>query len=511
MSIMTDPLVLSRVNAQQGYVRARALNIKMARVDPEMFNLMILRDEETGKPVKPAPVHTQWHEILNTHDRVVFWSHVDAGKTNQVSVGRVLYELGRNPNLRIVVLSKTQDLAKKIVRLVSQYIDRSEDLHTIFPNLKPSKRREEPWTSDSITVDRPNLSKDPSLQAIGLHGAVIGARIDLLIVDDVLDSDNTNTVHLRDDVWNWLQRSVMNRLAKVNPRVWIMGNAWHPQDAMHRFAELPRYKSYKFPVLDPATGESTWPDRWPLSRVEQWRQDLHPAEFARALLCMSRDDSASVIKQEWIDVALEAGNGFSLVRSIDTAEAPLPPGYFVVSGVDLASRKTESADKTAILTALVWPDGHLQVINVRTGKLSGPEIVDAISDVHDRYGGVIIVENNAAQEYILQFARSTTRAAVVPFTTGKNKVDPQFGVAALGADLKNGTWIIPNRDRKADPVVDEWLTQMLFFNPKDHVGDLMMAAWFVREYARKIRRGRRLGAEAGDEPEQGSVAIRSIG
>lgn len=484
VSSLADPVLLGHAHSQQAYVRARSVNIQLARVDGATFNAVVLRDELSGKPIKLAPTHYKWHDILDVEKRVVFFGHIESGKTNQLSIGRSLFELGKDPNLRIAVISKTQELASKIVVTAGQYISRSHDLREVFPNLRPTQDRSLPWNSTAITVERPSIAKDPSFQASGLHGGILGSRVDLMILDDVLDYDNTKTAHNREDVWKWLNSSdALGRLTE-NARVWILGNAWHPKDAMHQFAKLPRYRAYKFPVLD-EKGQPSWPEKWSLERIEGARLDKHPADFARQLMCVATDEDASVFKQEWIDVALAQGQGYDLVNEIDTDRDPLPPGFFVVTGVDLASRKSETADLTVMFTALVHPDGVMQVLSIRAERLHGPEIVSAIGEVHRRFGGVVIVENNGAQDFICQFAVQRTAAAIVPYTTTAAKVDPGIGISAIAVDMRNGKWIIPNNDGKRSKEVDMWINEMLSYSPNDHTGDILMASWFVREYVRR--------------------------
>jgi hypothetical protein len=166
--------------------QAQEIHAQAARVDPSAFMEFVLKDEMTGQPIELAPMHHAWQSLMSSHRRLLCWSHVEGGKTWQFSIGRVLWELGRNPNLRVVVISNTHEQAAKIVRTVAKHIEVSEELRMVFPRLLKG----DPWTSHHLFVQRSVMSKDPSLQACGIHGNIVGARIDLLILDDVLDYEN---------------------------------------------------------------------------------------------------------------------------------------------------------------------------------------------------------------------------------------------------------------------------------------------------------------------------------
>lgn len=486
--------------------RARELKTVLAREDPNVFNRYVLRDERTGSRIVQAPMHEEWQTLLTDSPRLVMWSHVEGGKTTQIAVGRVLWELGRDPSLRVVIVSNTKELATKMTRQVGQYIEKSGELHEVFPELLPTNDPSLPWRALALTVRRPGLgAKDPSVQACGVHGNIIGARIDLLVLDDILDYENTHTPGPREDVWRWVRSTLFSRLTE-NARVWCVGNAWHPEDPMHRMEKEEGFTSRRFPVIR-KDGSLTWPARWTPTRIEQARRDLGPFEFARQMLCQARDDTSQRFKREWVDKCIELGQHIMPIENARdileilaegaTSEAELraahesvwrlsgSTGGGFVTGVDLAVQRGDSNDLTCLFTLHVEPDGTRRVCECLSGKWSGPEIINQIKSVHERFGSIFIIENNAAQDYILQFTRDQTAIPVVPFTTGRQKAHPEFGVEGLAVEMSNGKWMIPSKGGLSREV-HEWCQELLYYDPKEHTGDRLMASWFAREGARRF-------------------------
>jgi hypothetical protein len=463
----------------QRATQARAARVHVAeaaRSNPKVFAQFVLRDEGTGNAIKLAPIHRSWHDLMSTRKRLVVWSHIESGKTSQISIGRVLYELGRDTSLRACVLSNTHHQAVKIVRTISRYIEQSAELALVFPKLRPGKQ----WTESALTVDRPFLSKDPSVQAIGIHGNITGARLDLVIVDDVLDYENTRTPKGRDELWDWMRATLTGRLTS-NARFFVVGTAFHPEDALHRYAkQFGPESAVRYPVLADVDGTPRWPERWSRERIEEKRTELGPVEFARQMLCVPRDDTQATFKREWVDIGLRKGNGRSLAFGLKV----LPPGIKTYTGVDLAVQQHASADLTVLFTIAVHPNGDREVLWVESGRWAGPEIVMNIINTHQRYQSIVVVENNAAQDFILQFTRAKAAVPLRSFTTGRNKAHPEFGVQSLAAELANGKWLIPNEDGRTAPEVDAWISELLYYDPKGHTGDRLMASWFAREGAR---------------------------
>lgn len=450
---------------------------QLARRDVNTFCELVLKDERTGKGIEQAPIHERWHQLCDTHDRLVIWSHIESGKTSQLAVGRTLWLMGRDPSIRIAIISNTHEQASKIVRTIARYIEQSQELRDVFPDLKKG----EPWMpSSTLFCERPVYSKDPTLQAFGVHGNVTGSRLDYVILDDVLDFENIKTSRLRQELWDWYHNVVAGRMLEGG-KVLSVGVAQHPDDVQHRFVRDGHWRAERFPVLD-ERGRYTWPERWSPERVEAKRKELGPLEFARQMLCQARDEETALCKKEWVEAGLVAGAGRKLLHHL----AELPPGSATFTGVDLAVQQHASADFTCLFTILAKADGTREVLNIETGRFAGPDIVAKILDHHSRYHSIVWVENNAAQDFIRQFASAASvELPIRGITTGRNKAHPEFGIQGIFSELSSGRWIIPARGNKE---VDAWCNEMLTYDPGEHTGDRLMASWFAREGARQLMR-----------------------
>jgi hypothetical protein len=482
----------SRSDSVVGAVRgARQVELELARTVPAVFNQMVLRDERTGKPILQSVPQNNWHSLANRHDRLLIWSHVESGKTNQLSIGRTLFAIGNDSSTRVAIISNTSSQAEKILYSISQYIEKSEVLHEIFPELLPH----EPWNNSQLHVKRKVFSKDPTVAACGVHGNITGARIDLLILDDLLDYENSRTKRGRDDLWDWYESTLIGRLTE-NARVICVGTAWHPDDFMHRLAKTPSWKAFRYPVID-ENGKSRWPDQWSEERIAAKRRELGPIQGPRQLDCIARDDSEARFKKEWLDIALKNGEGRALTFQLDI----LPYGCKVYTGVDLAVKKGDANDFTAMVTILVYQNGMREILNVARAKLSGIDILKQLFDIHRRYKSICVVENNAAQDYIVQFANEMGQFGqsqlgvipIIPFTTGANKIHPEFGVESLATEMAMGKWSIPSSNGRVHASLEPLIDEICNYDPVTHTGDCLMAMWFAREGVRigdiKVRAG----------------------
>lgn len=432
--------------------------------------------------IEPVPtVHAQCMSVDSPDNTYLAGkSYTVTHNTQQMAVARTLWELGRNPNLRTVICSGTKGQAKKIARLIKSYIESSEALHAIYPNLVPGS----PWGESDFTVPRTTLARDPSVQCTGLHGNILGARIDRLVLDDILDHDNTRTAHGRKDTKDWIKSTLFGRLTKFG-KVRNIGNAWHPDDLLHELAKMSSWYACAYPALL-KNGTPRWPEVWSLERLAKKLEELGPVEFARQLECLARDDSTATFKREWVERCIRLGDGISLCDGL----VDIPRGYSVYTGVDLAIQQHSAADLTCFFTIAIDPYGNRHVLEIDSGRWQGPDIIEKIKSVHRRFQSIVIVENNAAQEYILQFTRGASDVTVFPFTTGKNKADPAHGVQSLAVEMYNGKWVIPSDESgdKLHPEIAAWIDDMYYYDPAGHTGDRLMASWFAREGSRMVQK-----------------------
>lgn len=454
-----------------------AVLVERAREDPAVFNAYVLRDEETGQRVTMQPMHVEWQRLLSKHKRVVIFSHTEAAKTSSITIGRVLWELGKNPNLRIIVLMNTGGQADKVIQTIGRYIEHSEELHKVFPHLRRDMSR--PWNNSELNVERSTYAKDPSVRATGVHGNVMGGRCDRLYVDDILDQENTLTPRARAKLKSWFRVTIEGRLT-FHSKVCAVGNAWERDDIMHEWARSPDWFAVKYPVVN-AKGESSWAERWPKERIEKQRRILGPSDFARQMMCEARNDEDSRFKLAWIQKCLDRGDGLRQTYRLRA----VPAGCRVYTGVDLGVRATAGNDLTVLFSIIIHANEDREVLECISGHWKGPEIVRRIFDVHDRFHSIVMVENNAAQQFILDFAKDKRAIPILPFTTGANKSNQDFGIESLATELAAEKWIIPSvAGQPATKELSAWVNDMLFYVPSAHTGDRLMASWFAREAAR---------------------------
>ena len=472
---------------RQQLIDADLAHMVAARDDSAAFCSYVLIDEILGLPIQLAPMHREWHRILDKYPRAVLVASLASGKTQQLSIGRTIWELGKNRNQRNVVVSATDTLASTITGSIRRYLTDSAEVRRVFPELKIDPKTS--CTDHTFTVDRPiKTIKDPSLQARGIFNKIQGPRIDRLVLDDILTWDNTLTKEMRDKTAQWVEATL---LIRTQGKVVAIGNAWDIDDALHRWARIKGWFARRYPMQD-AEGRSTWPERWTPEFIAE-KKRLHPIEFERLLQCKPHTDMDSEwCSPDWIDACLWRGIGRAAKADgrvkFYSRLKHVPMGHKTFTGVDFGVQQKASSDLTSLATILQYPDGSLELLNIEAGKWTAPEIVRRIIDTHRRFHSTIMLENNAAQDFILQFTRSLVNIPMKNYTTDAKIRDPAFGIPTIFTELFNRKWIFPcTSDLQTNPEFGELRHDMLSWQPTQHTGDRLMSLFLARECARQCQ------------------------
>lgn len=479
--------------------------------------------EVASRDIIVAPHQRVMIEFIQHHDRVAIMAPIGFAKTFTL-VGLTLFNMGHHPDMRGAIVSASDDIAKRSLKVIRDYIETSQALRLVFPNLRKSKRSSDAWTDSAITVDRPAGIKDATLSAYGVDTRrILGSRLNWIVIDDLLDEENTYTVDARKKLSNWLNMSVLSRRDPTGSKVVFINTPWHPDDAICEVAKQwatlrfdafgdievsndaedersPDFVAWDSTELRPSTKAANdnrcrlvahdpdpdnhvvlWPERLPLEKLqaEQRRLIVAPHLFDRMYRCRARSDEMAMCKQEYINTCLQVARDRGHHQFLYEYHGPNP----TFTGLDLAVSPKDGADETAFFTFMVTPEGLNVILDIDIGHFSAPDTLDKLFDKQRRYGSIVRIENNGFQLSIRQFAlKRSLSIPVKAHNTGIAKAHPEYGVARLFTEMHNGGWAFPNHPRQGQhPFMSRFIQSCLNYVPSAHTADELMAAYFGLE------------------------------
>ncbi len=469
--------------------RARQKRAAIARRAPGAFVEFVMRDA-AGRPFRMAPMHRQFHALAAQHKRLVLMAHFESGKTEQVSIGRTLHELGNDPSLTFAIVSKSADQAKKITRRLKELIEGSPELRMVFPHLVPGT----PWGDTGFNVARAHGQKDLSVQCYGVDTGILGARIDRLVLDDISDWEVARTEVQRRATTDKVLNHMLTRVTERG-RVICAGVPFHVEDTISTLARMPGWHLARFPVED-EQGNPRWPEHWSKERIAEARATLGPAAAARQLdLNAVSDADASFIEAD-LTFAIQKGERALPLATYDVGTVLLNrgPAYKVFLGVDPAVGLKPTNDMSAIVAILVHPSGDREVLGVDAGRWPFGSTVDRIDRMNMRFAAdAVAVETNQAQQWLSQQLAGNRQVKVLEHTTGRGKMSLAWEAEQLASELHAGRWLFPSTaGRLRDPEVGALVRDLSLMtradrHTPDRVSALLMARWAIDQEERQTR------------------------
>lgn len=466
--------------------------IRQARLDSNDFCEYCFTDAQTGLPLKQAWHHKEWQKLTDEHDRLVAWFPIEHGKSTQTKM-KLCRLLGQHGDRQYAYISSKHSQAAKMVGAVKREIESNQRLHEVYPLLKPQRQELssalEEWGRTSIRVAQcPRGAKDASLVGYGLSGQILGARLHGAILDNVLDKDNTRGRALRDWTVGVLEDEILGRILPGG-FVWILDTAWFIDDLLHVLSTREGWHAVRFDAEDGhGLGATLWPAQFPPERLDARRRELGQTAYDRQFRNRPLSESMNFFKSEFWDAC------YGRCRWLDAWPDDEGEAVELRTGVDLATRKGESHDLSVFAT-VIGRGPQRQLVNMQAARMEGTEIlrrmVRIYRDLHkpvNLAGGnaKFIVEDNAAQVYIVQMLRDAAILKAIGLTdseasdirvagrtTTSKRRDAELGIPGLASGIEMGRW-----DFAAHDEVRHLRSEMQAWSPEaDHYGDRLMALW----------------------------------
>lgn len=478
---------------------------------------------------EPRGLHPRQRYVKGDEDQLLVNTPPEHAKSTTLTVNYVVWRICQDPNVRILLISKTQDMAKKFLLSIKDRLAESEaylELQQAFGPPGGFSEGSASWSADKIYVSgRDSGEKDPTVQAVGIGGHIYGSRCDLAIMDDCVD--HTNHQQFEQQI-TWIQNQVGSRVADAGGRMLLIGTRMETVDLYSEILKPAYYAEGQSPwtyltqpaVLEFAEDPEEWVTLWPKTNrppvtiaarklVQQDDEGLWPMWDGKALAKKRRKMSPrnwsmvymqdqvaddAVFKMEDVQGCVDRARYPGRMFDGQPQHRPYGmDGLLVIAGLDPAA-----AGCTAMVvvgldrrTGVRWV---LDVVNKR--GMPPHEMRAEIERLTERYGiSEWRVEKNAYQASIIQDQLIRTFLAgrgclISPHHTNTNKWDPDFGVSSM-APLFEGWRTDQNLIRLPSQTQSESVRALIeqlcsWFPETKGLTDTVMALWFAEIRAREL-------------------------
>jgi hypothetical protein len=502
--------------------RQRFLN---SRTFPHQQNLV-----DMIEGVEPTWLHPSMkYEQGLANNRILINIPPNHAKSITITVDYVTWQVARNPNFRVLIVSQTQQLAADFLYAIKQRLT-----HPMYENLQNAyaagvgfNSKSASWQATRITFGdelRESSEKDPNIEAVGIGGQIYGKRADMIIVDDAVTLKNANEFERQ---IKWLTQDVRSRLNPTGKLI-IIGTRVAAVDLYRELRNPDRYPGGLVPwkylampaLLETDEDPDKWVTLWPASDAAfdgQLESDLnedglYPRWNGRNLYnerqAMDASTWALVYQQQ--DISDDAIFDPACVRgSIDGMRkagrlVPGHPGhprdvngFSFICGLDPAM----VGDTAAVCYAVDRVTHKRWIVDaIKITRPTPAAIRQLIFDWTSLYSpSEWIVEKNAFQSFLTQDegirANLASRGVLLrEHHTGNNKWDSGFGVASMSTlfgtkqhDGKHHRDNLIHLPSDQTENIKALIEQLITWSPTTKgKTDMVMALWFCEIRAREM-------------------------
>ena len=469
----------------------------------------------------PQEVHPSIIYEPGAPDLLIVNTPPEHAKSTTITVNYAVYRICQNPNIRIMIVSKTQAMAQKFLLSIKNRLThpKYQDLHLAFGPAGGFEKNSDSWKQDLIYLSadaRDSGEKDPTVQAIGIRGHIYGSRADLIIMDDCVDHTNAHEYEKQID---WIQSEVMSRIDNDGGKLLVVGTRLRPKDLYSELRDPMRYPDETSPwtyfaqpaVLEFADNSKDWVtlwaktnmppvsgkgvpdenglyDKWTGEALSKKRGRMSPNLWAMVYQQQQvHEDSA--FPSDAVKGVINAGRNIGRIpKGMPNVRPQGMDGLIVVAGFDPAGAGYSAA--VAIGLDISTQKRYLLDVSNVAGMLPD-EIRSLIKDWTDKYNiSEWRIEKNAFQTMLTQDREvreylSSRGAVLREHHTGQNKWDTDFGVASLTTlfhGYEEGNALIEFPSTHASEGLKALIEQLVTWypdSPKSQKKDCVMAFWFA--------------------------------
>nr|UWG13955.1 MAG: Terminase [Bacteriophage sp.] len=362
------------------------------------------------------------------------------GKSTIGDVDFCITKVLRNPDVRIMIGSKTQTQASAFLKEIRTHFEQNVNLIRIFGDWK--KSRDNVWNDKEFTVNRRTvIKKEATVSALGASGAVVSKHFDIIIGDDLVGFENARTEAQRKVLKEWFYSSLYPTL-EPDGEIHILGTRYSPMDL---YEDLIKSKNYKVNVQQAITVKdgqeySLWESKFSLEKLRSIREEAGLIIFNMQYQNNTELAKGKIFKYKYFKHFEEYDIDYDLnrvrVKVLDSQGVPYWIPVRIYMGADLAISEDETSNNDYFVLTVIGVDSskNVYVLDYLKERLTFNAQLNAILDYgKNKFPMVerIGVETVQYQKSLAQEIRRLSLLPVVNIQTSKDKVTRAMRRSAL--------------------------------------------------------------------------------
>ena len=359
----------------------------------------------------PSPdFHYKIADVLTNDENKQVNIIAPRGHAKSSIVGGVypLYHIMHHEGKKLIVLvSRTQDHAIKLLGTIKDMLDYSQQLRAIYGYWGQHSAKQ--WAKAEVELKDGTMiiCKGTGQQ---LRGIKVGSqRPTLIVVDDPEDENNTKTAEAMESNLRWLLQSAIPSLDPIRGKIAVIGTPQHQRCLVEVLKEMDGWTNMHFsPDMD--NGKALWEEWQPIEKLEQKKKELESiarvSVFYREYLCQIVGDEDQLFSEKYLkyhnyDYSIDDDGNHFLIDG----EKKIPVNIFM--GVDPASSIRKTADYSVIMPIAVDKDNNRYILPYYRKRATHMKLAESIIQWFKMYRpSKVRIESVGYQEMLREYLRT---------------------------------------------------------------------------------------------------------
>ncbi|MFN8179081.1 MAG: phage terminase large subunit [bacterium] len=377
-----------------------------------------------------------------------------------LTIARTIFEVLRNPNIRILIVSSTQQVAEGFLREIKSHFELNARLLDAFGHFA----NEAKWDQREILVrPRTSSAKESTVTCVGIEGPVASRHYDLILCDDLVVEENARTEVQREKVKTWYYRTLLPCL-EPDGRLYVIGTRYNYLDLYGWLLKNELANRHQVIRAIAEDGTTPWPEKFSIEDLEEKRRVMGSAIFATQYQNDVELMKGDVFKETWFRY-YETPPDWTRCEHWIGCDPAATKADVVLSG-----RKATSDYWTIVVGARVKDDRgeygrEVYVREIWRARCTKQEYIDRLRAMDEAYRPrEVLVESVAAQEYLAQDLERLMPVRRVERT--RDKVSRAYSLQPF---FENGQILFPAKHLQGD--VDVWQAlqdELILFPSAEH-------------------------------------------
>lgn len=375
------------------------------------------------------PFHLAMLKFQMSHPKTLQLAFRGAGKSTICTVTKCIHLLLKDPNLRIILASKTTANSKGFLKEIKSHFEGNQRLVDHF-GVYYDPSRVSKWDETEIEiVPRTRFSKEPSISCCGVDSTIVSRHVDIIISDDLVDEENTRTQYMRDKTKTWYYQTLDPCLEPPSTDVphrgehHHLGTRYHYDDLYGHLMKNEMGKTYLvIPALD-ENDNSPWPKKYPPSWFLEKKEQSGLVIFNAQYKCDTEAMKGEVYQYDDCQIV---------------NDSEIPDELKIYMGVDLSVGEKERNDQFAIVVIGEDRVGNIYVIDRYAGFLRFSKQLEKFDEMYRKHDPILAgIESNAYQKVFYQEVKEMdSEFRVTPIYTEVDKLTRAWKLSPLFENKK---------------------------------------------------------------------------